>query len=569
MKKAEGGGRFEVAMTAPEKRRFLDGIRGDPGAYYNMLGRVNVERSECSRAADRESIHAGIRDSVGFGALGRMVFGVMEGWMVEELRAEVAARQRDGDEGEMRWRCVMGNVLRDQGRHKEAVEFGERALEISRRVLREDDARRGEYMGNLAITYGYLGRHVDALAMQESVLEFRRRVLPPDHPDIGRSMGNLAITYGALGRHVDALAMQESVLEFRRRVLPPDHPDIGSSMSNLAATYYDLGRHEDALAMKESALEFLRRVLPPDHPDIGMSMSNLANTYIALGRHEDALAMQESALEFRRRVLPPGHPDIATSLYNISVNYERAGDMRRAMDCARKAHNIWQAALPPGHPHLKLADKRVHLFEQREAYSMVHASAVQHFREAGSVVIVRHRGCGCAARDYTLQFDGFNTFVAVVKLKAGCFYYEVLVVEIVDGGVQFGFCSGGFEPREHPRGEGAGDDASSWGVCGLRQLKWHAGSSAAFGSEWRVGDVVGFALDMRAAGGAVLSVSVNGSFAAPNGMAFSGIDAGYLSPALSGFGRYQVNFGDRPFAHPLPSADFMSVHDFRRAEGDA
>ena len=77
-----------------------------------MLGRVNVERSECSRAADRESIHAGIRDSVGFGALGRMVFGVMEGWMVEELRAEVAARRRDGDErGEMRWSDVMGNVL--------------------------------------------------------------------------------------------------------------------------------------------------------------------------------------------------------------------------------------------------------------------------------------------------------------------------------------------------------------------------------------------------------------------------------------------------------------------------
>ena len=81
--------------------------------------------------------------------------------------------------------------------------------------------------------------------------------------------------------------------------------------------------------------------------------------------------------------------------------------------------------------------------------------------------------------------------------------------------------------------------------------------------------MIGFALDMRAAGGAVLSVSVNGSFAAPNGVAFSGIDACYLSPALSGSGRYQVNFGDRAFAHPLPSADFMSVHDVRRAERDA
>ena len=168
-----------------------------------------------------------------------------------------------------------------------------------------------------------------------------------------------------------------------------------------------------------------------------------------------------------------------------------------------------------------------------------------------------------------LQFDSFNSFVADVKLKEGCFYYEVLVVEIVGGGVQFGFCSGGFESREHPGEEGAGDDASSWGVCGLRQEKWHAGSRAAFGSEWRVGDMVGFAVDMRAAGSAVLSVSVNGSFSAPNGVAFSGIDARCLSPALSGHGRYQANFGDRAFAHPLPSSKFVSVHDFRRAERHA
>ena len=187
VKKAEGGGRFEVAMTAPEKRRFLDGIGRDPGAYYNMLGRVNVERSECSRAADRESIHAGIRDSVGFGALGRMVFGVMEEWMVEELRAEVAARQRDGDEeGEMEWSDVMGSVMGDQGRHKEAVEFHERALEISQRMLSENDARLTAYIINLASTYSALGRHEDALVMGESALEFRRRVLPPDH-QIGRA----------------------------------------------------------------------------------------------------------------------------------------------------------------------------------------------------------------------------------------------------------------------------------------------------------------------------------------------------------------------------------------------
>ena len=186
MKKAEGGGDFAVAMTAAERQRFLDGISKDHRSYYNMLGSVNVETSECSRAADRESIHAGIRDSVGFGQLGRMVFGVMEEWMVEELRAAVAAKQEAGDErADMEWSCVLGSVLGQQGRHDEAVEFHERAFAISRRVLSEDDGDRGVYMGNLAATYGALGRHEDALAMGEAVLEIRRRVLPSNHPDIG------------------------------------------------------------------------------------------------------------------------------------------------------------------------------------------------------------------------------------------------------------------------------------------------------------------------------------------------------------------------------------------------
>ncbi len=104
-----------------------------------MLGSVNVETSECSRAADRESIHAGIRDSVGFGQLGRMVFGVMEGWMAEEVRAQVAAKRISGNaKAELRWITVLGAVLGQQGRHDESVEVHhERALEISRLVLSE------------------------------------------------------------------------------------------------------------------------------------------------------------------------------------------------------------------------------------------------------------------------------------------------------------------------------------------------------------------------------------------------------------------------------------------------
>jgi hypothetical protein len=138
-KKEEGGGRFAVAMTAQENERFLRGIRKDYGKYYGMLGRVNTETSDCSRASDRESIHEGIRRSVGFAKLSRMVFGVMEGWMEERLRGQAAASAAAGDENEsMYWKQVLATILQNQGRDDEAVVLFEAVLKYRRRVLPEN-----------------------------------------------------------------------------------------------------------------------------------------------------------------------------------------------------------------------------------------------------------------------------------------------------------------------------------------------------------------------------------------------------------------------------------------------
>ena len=201
--------------------------------------------------------------------------------------------------------------------------------------------------------------------------------------------------------------------------------------------------------------------------------------------------------------------------------------------------------------------------------SCMHAASIEHMRSVGGVEIVaitHHSGGGFAALDYTLQLDIFNTFVADTMLCNGCFYFEVEIMTF-DVVVQFGVVTHGFEPCV---GAGVGDDALSWGVCGRRLLKWHGGKRSVFGSRWSVGDTVGFALDMRIERAAIMSVSVNGSFAAPNGAAFKGISAQYLSPAFSGlFGRCRLNLGDRPFAHAPPDDGvYVSVHDFHRRKAE-
>ena len=206
-----------------------------------------------------------------------------------------------------------------------------------------------------------------------------------------------------------------------------------------------------------------------------------------------------------------------------------------------------------------------------EAEEKTHCDSAEQMKIAANIVVTRHRGEGCVQPEYTLVFRDFNTFVADVKLRGGCFYFEVEILAMensfedlgFDDIVQFGVCTDGFEASDaNSNSEGAGDDAWSWAVDGCRQTKWHLGAQGAFSSRWVTGDVIGFVLDMRVAAAAVMNISVNGSFAAPNGVAFSDVDAPYLSPAFSGYGRFRLNFGLRPFAHPPLDATVTSVHAF-------
>ena len=72
------------------------------------------------------------------------------------------------------------------------------------------------------------------------------------------------------------------------------------------------------------------------------------------------------------------------------------------------------------------------------------------------------------------------------------------------------------------------------------------------GSKWKEGDIIGIAADL---GAKTLSFSVNGSFVAPNGVAFENIQcgAGGIFPAFSlGPCTIQFNFGEEPFKFSPP-----------------
>ncbi len=68
--------------------------------------------------------------------------------------------------------------------------------------------------------------------------------------------------------------------------------------------------------------------------------------------------------------------------------------------------------------------------------------------------------------------------------------------------------------------DGVGRDSFLFAVDGVNQQQL-SGKSHDFGSKWENGQVIGFAIDTSKEGGASMSVSVDDSFAAPNGLALT------------------------------------------------
>jgi hypothetical protein len=111
-----------------------------------------------------------------------------------------------------------------------------------------------------------------------------------------------------------------------------------------------------------------------------------------------------------------------------------------------------------------------------------------------------------------------------------------------------------------------GDDEHSWAVDGQNQCAEHKGESKAYDCTWKTGDVVGLACDLD---GMQVLVSVNGSFAPPNGLVFELAPHdvhGGLFAAFSGIkGELRYNLGQAPFKYAAPSSDYVGFSQFSEA----
>lgn len=306
---------FEVLMTRRHEAAFrVQLVQGYDVVLARTLN-VDVELADAKEASDADNIRAVVRNGQGFLRTNQLVLGAMTQWMHAQGMAALADMPLvERGQSDLIFNLV--GMLKEQGRHGEALPLQEEIFSAHCAALGESDAQTLSCLSNLGLLLKDLGRHAEAERALRRALEGRQAALPAFHPQILASLINLALVLRESGNAALAEPLITEALEGRRlaartrNAVEGEDPDALACMVYAGMVKQDLGKVEEAELLVRNALKGRRAALPPGHPEVLYTCSALAGILGGAGdatRAAEAAALHEESVKGLRRLFGEGH----------------------------------------------------------------------------------------------------------------------------------------------------------------------------------------------------------------------------------------------------------------------
>ncbi|GEM_PF-744602 len=226
----------------------------------------------------------------------------------------------------------------------------QRALDIRKRVLGEDDPATLLSMNNMALLLQEQGRLEDAEPYCRAALDGRRRVLGDDHPDTITSINNMGYLLLAKGEFAEAEPYYEEAIERSRRALGEEDPETMTAIANMGYLRQMQDRLDEAEPYYRESLDRRRRVLGNEHRDTLQSLNNMAGLLMAQGKITEAEPLAREALAGYRKAFGNDHPDTLTLINNIAGLLDAQGKLEEAEPLLRESLEGRRRVLGNDHP---------------------------------------------------------------------------------------------------------------------------------------------------------------------------------------------------------------------------
>ncbi len=260
-----------------------------------------------------------------------------------------AEQGRDDRSGAMAASNLMWVTGYLQGRFEEADRWSDLASAKIER-LGGDERVAAEYADTRASVLIKAGRHREAIEIQEHALELLTRIHGQESLDAAMAMSTMGHALSSIGEYRSAIEYYEESLALKESLVALDHPTVGFTAASLAQAYAAVLEYEKAAELCRRSLAILEKAFGPDDPQLAVSLNNLAYSLEGLERFDEARETHERSIEVVEKSWGPNHPQIAISLLNLSSLEKQAGDYQAALEASQRAGEILTATYGTEHP---------------------------------------------------------------------------------------------------------------------------------------------------------------------------------------------------------------------------
>lgn len=182
--------------------------------------------------------------------------------------------------------------------------------------------------------YHTLGRREQSLKLYEKAYELRKKVLGENNRETLLAHGGIGKVLGELQRLAEADVALQATVAGLQQTLGDDATETLDARSLLAQEKYNEGKYDESEAISRDVLERRKRVQGPAHPDTLRARTSLGRYLMTRGRYDDAVRELREVAEGQRR---SGDSTLDVTLANLGVALMRNRDFAGAEPILRES----------------------------------------------------------------------------------------------------------------------------------------------------------------------------------------------------------------------------------------
>jgi tetratricopeptide (TPR) repeat protein len=342
------------------------------GAVYDSLGQFReamplLDEALQLQARSGQGSRVEALLELGRARIGAGDLGAAEAPLVEALHlAQNGSGAKSLDSGHALW--AVGMLRQQQGRLGEAKDLYVQSLSILD-AARAPETDVSHVLSDLAMVYTWEQQWVLAKQTHERALEIDRRLLGDNDPRVAIRLNNLAIVEQNMGDLQQAESLYRDAIQRNEQTYGERHPETAAAKGNYGLMLQREGRLTEAEALLRSALDTRLSLNGPDHYTVGYSRVSLAILLHDKGDLPGAESEFRQALAVYDKSLPANHQYRASLLMNFARLLVDRGKAAEALAKSSDSINIWAATSAASSPFMA------------QAHAM-HAYALEHLNKS-------------------------------------------------------------------------------------------------------------------------------------------------------------------------------------------